>query len=100
MRGIEIGFLKCFPLSFALNFEGIVWVYWHYSPSDRVEVAMYGRRSLVGLQQCRVSSQDEKRERIGCYGPLFVSTNHVLGIETLSSERSKFLVIIASKGHL
>ena len=50
LGGIELGFLECCPLSFALNFEGIVWVYWNYSPLDRVEVAMYGRRSLVGLE--------------------------------------------------
>ena len=92
----------CF--SFLFLFEILRGVFygcnWHYSPLDRAEVAKYGGRALVGPQQCRVSSQDEKRERVGCYGPLFISTNHVLGIKTLSSERSKFLVISASKGHL
>ena len=43
--------------------KGLYGLFWHYSPLDREEVAMYGGRALVGLQQCRVSSQDEKRER-------------------------------------
>ena len=32
-------------------FEGISWgLFWHYSPLDREEVAMYGGRALVGPQ--------------------------------------------------
>ena len=91
-----------FPFCFLFEIlEGVCYgCNWHYSPSDREKVAKYRGRASVGPQQCRISSQDEKRERVGCYGPLFVSTNHVLGIETLSSERLKFLVILASKGHL
>ena len=88
----------CFPFYFLFEIlKGVFYgCNWHYSPSNRAEVAKYGERASVGPQQCRVSSQDEKRKRVGYYGPLFISTNHVLGIETLSSERSKFF---ASKGH-
>ena len=73
LGGIEIGFLKW--LSFVFFFKilkGLYGLYWLYSPSNREKVAMYGGRSLVGLRQCRVSSQDKKRERgEAIMGPYF-----------------------------
>ena len=92
--------VPCFGFLFEFS-KGVCYgCNWYYSPSDRAEVANYGGRALVGPQQCRVSSQDEKRERVGCYGSLLVSTSHVSRIEILSSKRSKFFVISASKGHV
>ena len=67
--GVDLGgILTCFDvismLALMFCFEGLSWgLFWHHSPVDREEVAMYGRRALVGPQWCRVSFHGERRER-------------------------------------
>ena len=50
LGGIAKCFLECFHSYFACFWKGFCGLFWHYSPLDREEVAMYGGRALVGPQ--------------------------------------------------
>ena len=44
-------FLECFSFVFCFEIlKGLCRLFWHYSPLDREEVAMYGGMALVGTQ--------------------------------------------------
>ena len=71
-------FLNVFPLYFVFGFQrdcmghiGIT------HPRIGQKWPCTGGGLQLDFGQCRVSPRDEERERVGCYGPLLVSTNHV-----------------------
>ena len=95
-----MGFLyKKFLCIFLWFSKGLYGLYWHYSPWDRVEVAMYWRRSLVGLQQCKVSPQDEERESRVLWAPTH-QHKPCFEFSNLRNGRTEVLEFIAPKWHL
>ena len=47
-EGLNHVFVNVFPSYFSWIPKGFCGLFWHYSPLDREEVAMYGGRALVG----------------------------------------------------